>query len=108
TQCGGPQAHGVSLRLGNITGADYAVWTYSTSRRHRSVDRAGVPVSLHESPQDPVMAKTVKKIPDGYTDVTPYLIIKGAAEALEFYKKAFGAEEGFRMNGPEGKIAQTD
>ena len=39
------------------------------------------------------MAKQVKKIPDGYTAVTPYLTVKGAAQAIDFYKKAFGAEE---------------
>jgi PhnB protein len=40
----------------------------------------------------------VKPIPDGYHTVTPYLYIKGAANALEFYKKAFGATELFRMD----------
>jgi PhnB protein len=39
----------------------------------------------------------VKPIPDGYNTVTPYLIIKGAASALDFYREAFGAEERFRM-----------
>jgi PhnB protein len=39
----------------------------------------------------------VKPIPEGYHSITPYLIIKGAAEALDFYKKAFGATELFRM-----------
>ena len=44
----------------------------------------------------------VKAIPEGYTTVTPYLVIKGCADAIEFYKKAFGAEERFRMAGPGG------
>jgi PhnB protein len=39
----------------------------------------------------------VKAIPEGYHSVTPYLIIKGAAAALDFYKKAFGAKELFRF-----------
>jgi PhnB protein len=39
----------------------------------------------------------VKPIPDGYHSVTPYLIIDGAADAIEFYKKAFGATEKLRM-----------
>ncbi len=39
----------------------------------------------------------VKAIPEGYHSVTPYLIINGAAAALDFYKKAFGATEVFRM-----------
>jgi PhnB protein len=54
------------------------------------------------------MANKVKKIPDGYTAVTPYLTIKGAAKAIEFYKKAFGAEEVMRMPTPDGKIAHAE
>ena len=50
----------------------------------------------------------VKPIPDGYHTVTPYLIVKGAAKALEFYKKALGAEERVRMRGPEGKIMHAE
>ncbi|HEY3041542.1 MAG TPA: VOC family protein [Pyrinomonadaceae bacterium] len=49
----------------------------------------------------------VKPIPDGYHSVTPYLIIKGAADAIEFYKKAFGATELFRMN-HEGKVGHAE
>src|SRR5262245_48487563 len=44
------------------------------------------------------MSKAVKPIPDGYHTVTPYLIIKGAADAIDFYKRAFGATELFRMD----------
>lgn len=50
----------------------------------------------------------VKPIPDGYHSVTPYLIVKGAAQALEFYKNAFGAEEMFRMDGPGGCIMHAE
>lgn len=50
----------------------------------------------------------VKPIPDGYHSVTPYLVIKGAAKALEFYKKAFGAEELMRMPTPDGGIAHAE
>src|SRR5205085_10960307 len=50
-----------------------------------------------------VMAKPVSPIPPGYSSVTPYLIIRGAAEAIEFYKKAFGAEECFRFTAPDGR-----
>jgi PhnB protein len=39
----------------------------------------------------------VKPIPDGYHSVTPYLIVDGAADAIDFYKQAFGATEKFRM-----------
>src|SRR6267378_1655720 len=54
------------------------------------------------------MANAVKPIPDGYHTVTPYLIIKGAADAIEFYKKAFGATELFRMAKPDGKIGHAE
>jgi PhnB protein len=50
----------------------------------------------------------VKPIPDGYHTVTPYLYIKGAAGAIEFYKKAFGATEFFRMPMPDGMIAHAE
>jgi PhnB protein len=49
----------------------------------------------------------VKPIPDGYHSVTPYLIIKGAAEAIDFYKKAFGATELFRME-HGGKVGHAE
>lgn len=45
----------------------------------------------------------VKPIPEGYHTVTPYLIVKGAAEAIDFYKRAFGAEEIARMLDPDGR-----
>jgi PhnB protein len=47
------------------------------------------------------MAKP-KPIPDGYRTVTPYLTLKGAAQAIEFYGRAFGARESARMTGPDG------
>ena len=50
----------------------------------------------------------VKSIPEGYHSVTPYLIIKGAADAIEFYKKAFGATELFRFPAPDGKIGHAE
>ena len=50
----------------------------------------------------------VKPIPEGYHSVMPYLIIKGAADAIEFYKKAFGATELFRFPAPDGKIGHAE
>jgi PhnB protein len=50
----------------------------------------------------------VKPIPEAYHTVTPYLIIEGAAEAIEFYKQAFGAKELFRFPAPEGKIGHAE
>ena len=49
----------------------------------------------------------VKPIPEGYHSVTPYLVIKGAADAIEYYKQAFGATEIFRMD-HEGKIGHAE
>ena len=43
----------------------------------------------------------VHYIPKGYNSVTPYLVIKGAAEAIEYYKNVFGATEVMRMPDPE-------
>ena len=53
------------------------------------------------------MAK-VKPIPEGYHTITPYLVVKGAAKAIDFYKKAFGATELFRMEGPNNTIAHAE
>ena len=54
------------------------------------------------------MSSTVKPIPDGYHSVTPYLIIKNAAAAIDFYKKAFGATELLRMGQPDGKVGHAE
>ena len=50
----------------------------------------------------------VKPIPDGYHTVTPYIPVDGAADAIEYYKRAFGAKERMRMNGPDGSIAHAE
>jgi PhnB protein len=50
----------------------------------------------------------VKPIPDGYHSVTPYLTVRGAAQAIEFYKAAFGAVELVRMPMPDGSIAHAE
>jgi PhnB protein len=54
------------------------------------------------------MATEVKPIPDGYHAVTPYLFIKGAARAIEFYRKAFGAVERMRLEMPGGVIGHAE
>jgi PhnB protein len=54
------------------------------------------------------MASKVKPIPDGYNTITPYLSIKGAAEAIEFYRKAFGATEVMRMAQPDGRVGHAE
>ena len=54
------------------------------------------------------MAKNVSPIPRGYHTVTPYLAVRNAAQALDFYKRAFGAEEVMRMNGPQGTVSHAE
>lgn len=50
----------------------------------------------------------VKPIPDGYSSVTPYLAVKQAADAIEFYRRAFGAKERMRMVAPDGKVGHAE
>lgn len=50
----------------------------------------------------------VKPIPEGYHSITPYLVIKGAAAAIDYYKKVFGATERMRMDAPGGKIGHAE
>ncbi|MBI3879079.1 MAG: VOC family protein [Verrucomicrobia bacterium] len=49
------------------------------------------------------MKKSVDPIPKAFHSITPYLIVRGAAEAIAFYQRAFGATERFRMSAPDGK-----
>src|SRR5437660_10418089 len=49
-----------------------------------------------------------KPVPDGYHTVTPYLMVKGGAKAIEFYVRAFGAIERDRMQDPGGKIRHAE
>lgn len=54
------------------------------------------------------MPHSVNPIPAGYRAVTPYLCVRGAAQAIEFYKKAFGAKELSRMPSPDGRIGHAE
>jgi PhnB protein len=49
-----------------------------------------------------------KAIPEGYRTATPYLIVNGGAEAIEFYKRAFGATEIVRMADPHGRVGHAE
>jgi PhnB protein len=51
---------------------------------------------------------TVKPIPSGYRSVTPYLIVADAAAAIDFYKRAFAANERLRLAAPGGKIGHAE
>ena len=50
----------------------------------------------------------VAPVPPGYHTVTPYLTVRGAAEAIEFYKAAFGAVEVMRLPMPDGTIGHAE
>ena len=49
-----------------------------------------------------------KPIPRGYHNVTPYLVVKGAAAAIDFYKQVFGAVEIMRMPQPDGRVGHAE
>ncbi|MBW3599715.1 MAG: VOC family protein [Planctomycetes bacterium] len=51
---------------------------------------------------------TAKPVPDGYHTATPYIVVHDAAEAIEFYKRAFGAVELMRLADPSGKIGHAE
>ncbi|MDQ3686080.1 MAG: VOC family protein [Acidobacteriota bacterium] len=54
------------------------------------------------------MTSNVKPIPDGYHTITPYICVNDAANAIEFYKKAFGATELMRLADPSGRIGHAE
>ena len=54
------------------------------------------------------MKSNVKPIPYGFSTVTPYLTVRNAAKAIEFYQRAFGAHERYRMAMPDGKVAHAE
>lgn len=54
------------------------------------------------------MPGKARPIPEGYHTVTPYLTVRNAARAIDFYKRAFGAKELHRMDGPQGKIGHAE
>ncbi len=54
------------------------------------------------------MTRPVSPIPAGYHSVTPYLLIRGASDAIAFYAKAFGATEHLRLTAPDGRIGHAE
>jgi PhnB protein len=54
------------------------------------------------------MTSNAKATPEGYHSITPFLVVKNCADAIEFYKKAFDAEERYRMNMPDGKVGHAE
>ena len=54
------------------------------------------------------MPNPVQPIPTGFHSVQPYLVVNDAARAIDFYQRAFGAKENFRMAGPDGRIGHAE
>ncbi len=54
------------------------------------------------------MAKAAKPIPEGFHSITPHLIVRNAAQAIDLYTKAFAAQELSRMPGPDGKLLHAE
>jgi PhnB protein len=79
-----------------------AVSSTAPAPRLRASGRAAIVVAARS------IAMAVRPIPDGYHAVTPYLIVEGAAHALDFYKAVFGATERMRMAGPGGRVAHAE
>jgi PhnB protein len=50
----------------------------------------------------------VKPIPEGYPQITPYLAVDGASDAIDFYRTVFGARERMRMPAPDGKVGHAE
>jgi PhnB protein len=79
----------------------------SSGRRLVHIDSSIVnPVCSSKKNRENVMS--VKPIPEGYHSITPYLGIQKAAEAIDFYKKAFGATEVMRLSMPDGGIGHAE
>lgn len=53
-------------------------------------------------------SKAANPVPQGYHNVTPYLVVEGAAKVIDFMKKTFDAKEATRMTGPDGKIGHAE
>lgn len=54
------------------------------------------------------MTRNVNRIPEGYHELTPHLVVRDGAQAIEFYKKAFAAQELSRMDRPGGKLMHAE
>jgi PhnB protein len=68
----------------------------------------GAGLSLYSGSEDQTMATKVDPIPRGYHTATPYLTLDDCTSAIDFYKRAFGAQEIMRMDGPPGKIGHAE
>src|SRR5947208_3585016 len=70
--------------------------------------REGIVASLSLEAKEVSMAKAKRAVPEGFHTITPQLTLDNAVQAIEWYKKAFGAEEISRSPGPDGKIMHAE
>ncbi|HEY6293930.1 MAG TPA: VOC family protein [Terriglobia bacterium] len=89
--------------LSNLPPEDFR--TYLKSELER---RARMGSTAKPAPDPRPEATRVRPVPEGYHTATPYLTVRGAADAIEFYKKAFGATEVMRLAQPDGKIGHAE
>lgn len=88
------------------SGAVRKVYEKVSPQGHEQVLLADIK-QMQESKKEETMS-SVKAIPEGYHSVTPYLIVKGAAAAIDYYKKAFDATVLFRIDQPDGKVGHAE
>jgi len=82
--------------------------SHNFSHRVRFPAHAGNRGASQQYTQEAIMAKHVKPIPENFHSITPNLICRNAAQAIDFYKAVFGATEMVRMPGPDGKIMHAE
>ncbi len=70
--------------------------------------KAKMKVKVKAKKAKPAASTSKPGVPAGFSTVTPHLVVRDAAQAIEFYKKAFGAKETVRMDGPGGKIMHAE
>src|SRR5579863_9068504 len=73
----------------------------------KNVKKAAKPAARKAAPKRSAK-KAVAPVPAGFHTLTPYLVCRNAAQAMEFYRKALGAKEKTRMAGPDGKIMHAE
>jgi PhnB protein len=79
-----------------------------TARKTRTAKNYFLSSQQYKYEGDILMTNSVKPVPEGFHTATPSLVVSDAAKAIEFYKKAFGAEERMMMPGPGGKIIHAE
>lgn len=79
-----------------------------SSKRRTTKSAARSQANAKAKPRARAAKKKVAPIPKGYRTVTPYLIVRGAARALDFYKLAFGAKESVRMGMLDGTVMHAE